>query len=312
MKRLLVLLRLITRRVKAHNAVIMSAGIAFYATLAMVPTLIALVSIYALITEPADIENQINNLAGSMDQATAELVKDQLTTAVAEAKGAGRIMFVVGLLLALFSASGAVQKLMLSINLAYGAIEGRKGWKVRGIAYLFTAGTIVGAALITFLLGALPAVMDEVGLSGPTQFVLGVLRWPALGLAMIGGLTLLYRFGPFRTPPTPWRNPGAVVGTFSFLIFAGLFAVYFSFAGAMPASYGVLGSIAAIIIFFQLSALSVIIGAEVNAAAEGATTLPFGEGETGSAKSAGTPATKSLGFGKAMAAVVAIFFLGRN
>jgi membrane protein len=307
------LLRTIRTRVKAHNAVIMAAGIAFYATLAMVPTLLALVSVYALLTEPSEIEDQINRLAGGLDQATADLVKKQLTTAVEEAKGAGAVMFVVGLLLALLSASGAVQKLMLSINLAYGAVEGRKAWRVRGLAYAFTTAAIAGVVVIVFLLGALPRVMDEINLSGPTQVVLNVLRFPVLGLAMVAGLTVLYRFGPHRNPRTAWRNPGALVATAAFLIFAGLFALYFSFAGGMPASYGILGSIAAIIIFFQLGALAVIIGAEVNAAAEGSIVLPLGgRGVESTNRSVAEASPAPMGFGRSMTALIIILVLGKR
>lgn len=313
MTRFTTLLRTIRTRVKAHNAVIMAAGIAFYATLAMVPTLLALVSVYALLTEPSEIEDQINRLAGGLDQATADLVKEQLTTAVQEAKGAGAVMFVVGLLLALLSASGAVQKLMLSINLAYGAVEGRKAWRVRGLAYAFTTAAIAGVVVIVFLLGALPKVMDEINLSGPTQVVLNVLRFPVLGLAMVAGLTVLYRFGPHRSPRTAWRNPGALVATAAFLIFAGLFALYFSFAGGMPASYGILGSIAAIIIFFQLGALAVIIGAEVNAAAEGSIVLPLGDrGVESTNRSVGEASPAPMGFGRSMTALIIILVLGKR
>lgn len=310
-------------RIKAHNVVIMAAGIAFYATLALVPTLIALVSVYALVTDPNEIADQISGLTESMDPDTGDLVTEQLETAVTEAKGSGYVALGIGIFLALFSASGAVQKLMLSINMAYGAIEGRKGWKVRGLAYLFTAGAIVGVVLITFLLGALPRVMEEVGLSGPTQTILNVLRFPLLGLAMIGGLTILYRFGPDRSPKTPWKNPGAIAGTVAFLLFAALFALYFSFAGGMPASYGILGSIAAIIIFFQLAAIAVIIGAEVNATVEQSAvaalgaTLPDGTpAPAGTVLPDGTvvPAAPAepIGLGKAIAGLAAIFVFGRS
>lgn len=297
-------------RFKAHNVVIMTAGIAFYATLAMVPTLLAVVSVYSIVTDPAEIADQIDSLASSMDPATAELVTDQLSTAVAEAKNSGPVALTIGILLALFSASSAVQKLMLSVNLAYGAIEGRKGWKVRGMAYLFTAGAIVGVVTIVFLLGALPKLMSEVGLSGPTRVLLNILRFPALGLAMGAGLTVLYRFGPDRSPRTPWRNIGAVVATIAFLVFAGLFALYFSLVGGMPASYGILGSIAALIIFFQLAAIAVIIGAETNAVVEEAAILPFA-GPTGELTTQ-AGAGEKVGLGAAVAGLAAIFVLGRG
>lgn len=303
------MIKTILARIKAHNVVIMAAGIAFYATLALVPTLIAIVSVYAIVTDPSEIADQIDGLAGNMDEETAELVQTQLESAVEEAKGSGYVALTIGIVLAFFSASGAVQKLMLSINLAYGTVEGRKGWKVRGIAYLFTAGSIVGVVLIMFLLSALPRLTEELGLPDATQTLINILRFPALGLLMTGGLTVLYRYGPYREPRTPWKNPGAVAGTIAFLAFAGLFALYFSFAGGMPASYGILGSIAAIIIFFQLWAIAVIIGAEVNAAVEKSITLPIDE-------LSGPPikltTAEPLGLGQAVAGLAAIFVLGRS
>lgn len=303
------MIKTILARLKAHNVVIMAAGIAFYATLALVPTLIAMVSVYAIVTDPSEIADQIDSLAANIDEETAELVKTQLETAVEEAKGSGYVALTIGIVLAFFSASGAVQKLMLSINLAYGTVEGRKGWKVRGIAYLFTAGSIVGVVLIMFLLGALPRLTERLGLPDATQTLVNILRFPALGLLMAGGLTVFYRYGPYREPRTPWKNSGAVAGTIAFLAFAGLFALYFSFAGGMPASYGILGSIAAIIIFFQLWAIAVIIGAEVNAAVEGSITLPIDELTGPPIKP--TPA-EPLGLGQALAGLAAIFVFGRN
>ncbi|MFT7601281.1 MAG: membrane protein [Acidimicrobiales bacterium] len=307
------MIKAILARIKAHNVVIMAAGTAFYATLALVPTLIALVSVYALATDPAEIADQIDRLAANMDPETAKLVKTQLETAVSEAKGSGVVALIIGIVLALFSASGAVQKLMLSINLAYGAIESRKGWKVRGLAYLFTVGAIVGVVIIALLLGALPKIMDEVGLSGPTQVLLNVLRFPVLGVVMAVGFTMLYRLGPDRDPKTSWKNLGAVVGTLAFLVFCGLFVLYFRFAGGMPASYGILGSIAAIIIFFQLGAIAVIVGAEVNAAIERSATLPLDQ----PVQALGLPvatsgAAEPIGLGKAVAGLAAIFVLGRS
>ncbi len=299
-------------RIKAHNVVIMCAGIAFYGVLAMVPTLIALVTIYGLVTDPTEIADQIDSLADRMDPATAELIGTQLEGIVDSAKGGGGIFALVsGVVLALWAASGAVQKLMLSISMAYATIEGRKGWKVRGIAYLFTLGGILGVALLVFLLGALPPVMDEVGLSGPTKVILNILRFPLLAALFAGALTFLYRFGPDREHKTPWWNPGAVAGTVAFLVFAGLFSFYLSSAGGMPPSYGVLGSIAALIIFFQLCAIAVIIGAEVNATYEGEDLDPSNRGSSliGQAQ---VPTVEPVKLGTAIAGLVAIMVLGKG
>ncbi len=301
-------------RIKTHNVVIMCAGIAFYGVLALVPTLIALVSVYALVTDPSEIADQISGLAKNMDEATFEVVEQQLSTAIAEARGSGGIIALcLGIFLALFSASGAVQKLMLSVSMAYATLETRKGWKVRGIAYLFTAGAIVGVALIVFLLGALPAVMDSVNLSVPTQVVLNILRFPLLAGLFAGALTILYRYAPDRETTTPWWNPGAIAGTAAFLLFAVLFSLYFSFADGMPDSYGLLGSIAALIIFFQLCAIAVIIGAEVNATYEGEDLDPSNRGSSlVGQKAAVTRTIAPVKLGTAVAGLAAIMILGKG
>lgn len=299
-------------RIKTHNVVIMSAGIAFYAVLALVPTLIALVSIYALVTDPQDISDQIASLVENTDEATADLVTEQLEDAVREAKGSsGYVALAIGIALALFAASGAVQKLMLSISMAYATVEHRKGWKVRGMAYLFTAGAIVGIVTIVFLLGALPALMDRIGMSGPTKVLINITRFPLLAVVFAGALTILYRYGPDRQSTTPWKNPGAVIGTFAFLVFAFAFSLYFAVAGGMPASYGILGSIAALIIFFQLCAIAVIIGAEVNATVEGEDLDPTRDDTPQQQLPTRAPA-EPVGLGVAVLGLAAIFVLGRG
>ncbi len=300
-------------RIKAHNVVIMCAGIAFYGVLALVPTLIALVTIYGLVTDPSEIADQIDSLSQHMDKKTADLIGAQLDDIVTSAKGGGGIFALVsGIVLALWAASGAVQKLMLSVTMAYATIERRKGWKVRGIAYLFTLGGILGVVLLVFLLGALPAVMSEVGLSGPTKLILNILRFPILAALFAGALTFLYRFGPDRDNKTPWRNPGAVAGTVAFLLFAGLFSLYFSVAGGLPPSYGVLGSIAALIIFFQLCAIAVIIGAEVNATYEGEDLDPSTGGSTLSSQQNAVKTVEPVGLVTAIAGLAAIMILGKD
>ncbi len=292
---------------KEHNGQIISAGIAFYATLALVPTLIALVSVYSLVIDPAEIANQFDEVAGDLDPASADLIESQIESAVSDAKSSGTVALAVGIILALYSASGAVQKLMLSIDLAYEAKEGRKGWQVRGLAYLLTAGAIIGVVAVTILLAVIPEVMKAVDLSGPTQTLINILRFPLLTFVLMFGMSVLYRYGPDRAPKTPWGNIGAIVGTVAFFIFTGLLALYFQFAGGMPASYGVLGGIAAIIIYFQLAAIAVILGAETNAVVEAvvATEEVTSDGDL--------PNTaKPISFATAIAGLAALFFLGRG
>ncbi|MEM9655421.1 MAG: YihY/virulence factor BrkB family protein [Actinomycetota bacterium] len=279
--RLMANFREIRRRIAAHNLMVSSAGIAFYGILALVPTLVALVSIYGLVTDPEQISEQVTEYAGSLDEGTQDLLEDQLLDIVGAeetesevtaddgiAGTVGRVAgLAFGILLALFAASGAVQKLIQTVAVAYETVDGRAGWKRRLMAYGFTTAAIIGVCVIGFLLGVLPAILDRVDLGG-VEGLINVLQLPVLALLFAGALTVLYRYGPDRSPRTPWRNPGAIVGTLLFIFFAIALSIYTSRIGDMPASYGVLGSIAVLMIFLQLTALAVIVGAEVNALVE--------------------------------------------
>ena len=315
-------LREMQRRIKVHNVVVASAGVAFYGLLALVPTLIALVSIYGLVADPADIEQQVADVAGSFDQATQELLTQQLQDIVGSveeseeaAASGGTSSFgrwfglIFGIVLALWSSSGAVQKLIGTVAVAYEAEENRAGWKVRGMAYLFTAGAIIGIGLMILVIGVMPNVLSRVDLGGLAEAAIAIGQYPVLAILFAGALTILYRYGPDRDPRTPWRNPGAVVATVLFLVFAIAFSVYSANVGAMPASYGLLGSIAALMIFLQLTTVAVIAGAEVNSMVEEAR-APATEA-TADAPTTGGPAGE-LGLGQALAGLAALFVLGRG
>lgn len=327
-------LREMQRRIKAHNVVVASAGVAFYGLLALVPTLIALVSIYGLVADPADIEQQVADIAGELDEGTRDLLVNQLQDIVgaeeAEGEGGGSVFgrwfaLIFGIALALWSSSGAVQKLIGTVAVAYEAEEGRAGWKVRGMAYLFTAGAIIGIGLMILVIGVMPNLLSRVDLGGLAETAIAIGQYPVLAILFAGALTILYRYGPDRDPRTPWRNPGAIVATVLFLVFAIAFSIYSANVGAMPASYGLLGSIAALMIFLQLTTIAVIAGAETNSMVEEAraeelagmaTVAGGGTGSTVRANGAGSStngaAAPDLSLGKALAGLAALFVLGRS
>ena len=296
-------------RIKAHNVVVIAAGIAFYGLLALIPTIVATISVYSLVTDPAELASQIADLTENMEEESANFINTQVTTAVDEAKSSGTTALIIGIVVALWAASGALQKLMNVIALAYGAIEGRGGLKVRALAYGLTAGGIVTVALMGFVFGGLPALLEWAGLGSGLNALISIGSYVAMLFFMMFAFTVLYRYGPDRNPKTPWKNPGAVAGAGMFLVFALAFSLYFRFAaGSLPASYSILGAIAAIIIFLQLTAISIVIGAEVNAMNEDANIDPmkaFVEPE---------PEKKAdpLSFGKAAAAIAALFVLGKD
>lgn len=316
-------LRALPPRIKQHNVTVTAAGIAFYGLLALVPTLVAMVSIYGLVNQgnEDEIEGQIEDAAASLDESTKDFVVDQLEGITTSDGNA--LALILSILLALFSASGALQKLMGTIAVAYESDETRPGWKLRLLAYGLTAGAIVTVVVMVFLVGVLPAILDQIELGAVATWAITLLRLPAFGLFFIVGLTVLYRVSPDRSVKTPWRNAGAVVATGLWLLFAVAFSIYSSQVGAMPASYGLLGTVAALMIFLQLTAIAVIVGAEYNAERENvevsalsatyrgttaAGAAPGGSDAAGSSSSVVEP----LPLGKALAGLAALFVLGRS
>lgn len=296
-------------RIKAHNVVVIAAGIAFYGLLALIPTIVATISVYSLATDPEQLASQIADLTENMEQESADFINTQVTTAVDEAKTSGTTTLIIGIVVALWAASGALQKLMNVIALAYGAIEGRGGLKVRALAYGLTAGGIVTVALMGFVFGGLPALLDWAGLGSGLNALISIGSYVAMLFFMMFAFTVLYRYGPDRNPKTPWKNPGAVAGAGMFLVFALAFSLYFRFAaGSLPASYSILGAIAAIIIFLQLTAISIVIGAEVNAMNEDANIDPLAATLPVEEEKRADP----LSFGKAAAGLAALFVLGKD
>ena len=295
-------------RFKAHNVMVIAAGIAFFGFLALIPTMAATMSIYGLVADPNEIVETVESADG-LETGTKAFVVEQLK-GMTEAKGLG-VATAIAILLALFAASGAVQKLMNTVSVAYATIEGRKTPKVRGLAFLFTLGTILGFLILVGGLGVLPRVAEEVNGGAAARVLVQVIAYPIVAIGMYLGLTVLYRYGPDRSLKTPWKNIGAVVGTVLFVIFTLALSLYGRLAGGMPASYAILGVFASIMIFLQLVAIAVVIGAEVNAVVEGEDLDPT-RGTIAKTQPRPKPNTETLSLGQAAAGVAAIFVLGKK
>ena len=305
------------RRIGLHNVTVTAAGIAFYGLLTLIPVLTALVATYALVSnDPSDIEEQVAEAAGALDEDTQKLITDLIADIVTSMQDSATIVIIASILVALFSASGTVQKLLGAIKLAYEVVEGRPGWLVRIMSFVFTAAATVLLVVMMSLISALPVVLDRLDLGSEAELAIGLARLPVAILIFMSGVTVLYRYGPKRPSRTPWRNPGALVAGGLFVLFSVGLSFYTSNVGALPASYGLLGSIAVLMIFLQLTALSVIIGAEVNAAAElagtpDATTTASGEG-TARGWAAGAKAVEPLSAGQALVGFIALLLFGRR
>jgi membrane protein len=256
------------QRLREHNLTLVAAGVAFYAFLALVPALIAFVSIYGLIADPSDVTRQVEDIGSSLPAEVQDFLVFQLTSIV-NANGTGvSVTAVVAIVLALWSASGGMAALITGIHIAR-EVEEPKGFVVkRGKALLLTLAAIVFLGVVIFLIAALPPLLDDTGLGDAGRLAFDIARWPILAAVMIIGIGLLYRFA-VRGSRRGWLGfltPGAVVAMLGWLAASALFAVYTANFASYGKTYGALASIVVLLLWLWLSALVVLVGAEVDGA----------------------------------------------
>jgi membrane protein len=259
----------VKNQIKEDKLSIIAAGVAFYGLLAIFPALIALVALYGLVFDPAQVEQQISAVSGILPAEAADIVLGQLrdlTSTDRRALGAGAIG---GIVLALWSASAGMRTLMQALNVAYDEEEKRGFFRFYGTALLLTLGAIAGMIVAISLVVALPAVLKLLGLDDALKWLISIAAWPILIVMVLVGLSIVYRFGPSRRPARwRWVSGGAILATVLWLIGSLLFTFYVTKFGNYNETYGSVGAIVILLMWFLLSSYAVLIGAELNAEME--------------------------------------------
>jgi membrane protein len=265
--------------VKDDGVTLMSAGVAFYALLALVPGLVALISIYGLLAEPSDVRDQVTSTLSAAPAEVRELVAAQLEAIVASAGGDALVGVIVGIVLALWSASSGVGHLVEAINRAYDEKESRGFLRLKAIALALTIGAVLFIVVAFAIVALLPALLAETGLGAGARFAVGLLRWLFLLGGMTAGLAVLYRYGPDRDSPRwRWVSPGAVVAAVLWVLGSAVFSVYTANFARYNETYGSLGAVVVLLLWLFLTALAVILGAEINCELERQTVRDSTEG----------------------------------
>lgn len=262
-----VLLR-VSSQASHDNVTLVAAGVAFYALLALFPALAAAVTLYGLIGDPGAIAQQVRDLAVLPPDAR-EIVLDQLRNLTAPSATALGVGLVLSLGLAFWSASQAAKALVSAMNIAYDAREERGFLRTNALALLLTVSGIVGGVLVVAVLAGIPVLLRILGAGSIASLGVTVLSWAALLLGLHALLACLYRYGPSREP-AGWRSvtPGSAFATVLWALGSSVFSVYVSRLGSYNETYGSLGAVVVLLMWFWISAVAVILGAELNAEME--------------------------------------------
>ena len=253
-------------RIREHNLTLVAAGVAFYAFLALIPTLVAFISIYGLVANPADVTRQVKDVASALPKEVQNFFVYQLTSIIHANRTGVSVTLIVAVALALWSASGGMAALVTGVHVALDREQPKSYVKKRGKALLLTIGAIVFLSVVIFVIAAVPPLLSNVGLASAGRIVLGILRWPILAAVMVVGIGLLYRVS-VKDGPRGWLGvvtPGSVVAMVGWLIVSALFAVYTANFSSYSKTYGALASIIVLLLWLWLSCLLVLLGAEVD------------------------------------------------
>lgn len=260
----------LTGRFKAHATPLLAGALSYYAFLAIFPAAIATVSIYALVQDPAGLQKQISDISAALPSDAASIITKQLEDLVLDGDGAGLgVGAVISIVAALWAASSGIQALMKGINQAYDATEGRKFVVLRSLALLLTLGAIVFLVTAISSVTFLPDLLQNIGLGDETARAIELLRWPGLFVAVVLALGILYKVAPNR-PAHLQRliSWGAIIASGLWLLATLGFSVYVSQFGNFNETYGALGGVIVLLLWFYLSGFMVLLGAEVNSEIE--------------------------------------------
>jgi membrane protein len=247
--------------------------------LALFPGLAALVSLYGLVFDANQIERQVAALSGLLPGQTQDLLSQELHSLVQASGGALGFAALVGLVLALWSASRGMSGLITAVNIAYEEKERRGFFKFNLIALALTLGLVVGGIVAIALVAVLPAVARLLAVGSVTKWLLLLAQWPLLIVLVMLGLAILYRYAPDRDKPQwRWVSPGAIAATILWIIGSAAFTVYVANFNSYDKTYGSLGGVVILLTWLYLSALMVLLGAVVNAQAERQTRKDSTEG----------------------------------
>ncbi len=259
----------VVMRISRDSLMLVAAGIAFYAMTAIFPAIAAFVSIYGLFANPSAVENQIAGLSSLLPAASLKLLTDALQSFASKSNSTLSLALLVSVAVALWSAKAGMTALMSGLNIANETIEKRSILVQQATGLALTLGGIFFAGVALAAIALLPVIIDVMPLSAAVKSALGLGRWPLLAILVCFALAVLYRFGPYRERAKwRWITLGSAIATILWLIGSGLFSFYVSRFGSYDKTYGSLAAPVVLLLWFWLSALVVLLGAEIDAEME--------------------------------------------
>ncbi len=258
-----------------------AAALTYYAILSIFPALIALVSIVGLVADPQKVTDTLTEVVSSVGPSSAVDTFKGPIESLTKTSGAAGVLLIVGIVAALWTASGYVGAFMRAANVIYEVEEGRSFVKLRPLQMLVTLVLVLLLALVLVALvltGPLAeAVGSAIGIADSAVTLWDIAKWPVLLAVVVGMIALLYyaspnaKLGGFKS-----IVPGAVFAIVVWLVASAAFAFYVANFGSYDKTYGTLGGVVIFLVWLWITNLAILFGAELNAERERSRQLEAG------------------------------------
>jgi membrane protein len=256
--------------IQNDRVLLVSAGVTFYALLALFPATAAIVFLYGLFADANTINEHLRLISGFLPVGALEVIGDQVRRIASHPQGTLSVAFFGTLALSLWGANAGTKAIFDALNIIHKEQEKRGFIGLTLTSLVFTLGAIVLAVLAMAGIVVAPVALKLFGI--PFQSVTGwltVLRWPLLYLVILFALACLYRYGPSRTKPQwRWVSWGSAIAGGVWIVGSLLLSWYVANFGTYNATYGSLGAVIGFMIWMWLSIIVLLVGAEINAEME--------------------------------------------
>ncbi|WP_456824779.1 YihY/virulence factor BrkB family protein [Cellulomonas sp. P5_E12] len=250
----------------------LAAALTYYAVLAIAPALLAVISVLGLVGDPQKMVSDVLKIAGDVGVSSVDDTVKPILTQLTEAPAAG-FALILGLVLALWSASGYVAAFSRGMNRVYEIDEGRPIWKLRPVLLLVTVILVVLAVAIVVAVvlsgGIARSVGASIGLSDVTVTVWNIVKWPVIVALVVVAIAVLYYATPnVRQPKFRWISVGAIVALVVWVLASLAFGFYVANFSSYDKTYGSLAGVIVFLLWLWITNLALLFGAELDAEVE--------------------------------------------
>jgi len=254
------------------------AALTYYAVLSMFPALLVLISLVGLFANPERVTKVLTDTVSQMGPATAAKTFQGPIETLTSSRGTAGVMFIVGVVTALWAASGYVSAFADAANTIYEVEEGRPFWKLKPLQLAVTFVLILLAAMVALALvlsgPVVGALGSSLGISGTALTVWRFAKWPAMIVLVLIIFGALYYTSPNARPTGfRWVTGGALLALVLWIVASIALALYVSNFGSYNKTYGTLGGVVVFLIWLWVTNMAILFGAEFNAETERARQL---------------------------------------